>query len=155
RLYAACLDLWRNGQGVDMVSVQSELERRRWLEDCGGVTYLTRLVAEVPTVARARQYAGRVERAARARRVLLAAREAEQAAAAGDLEAALNAAGRIMDAGVERGVDGQELWQAAYETLEAVHEREVRGVQEAVPTGLADLDERLDGGMWPAELTVV
>ncbi|HEY8417916.1 MAG TPA: DnaB-like helicase C-terminal domain-containing protein, partial [Limnochordales bacterium] len=29
------------------------------------------------------------------------------------------------------------------------------GVQEAVPTGLVDLDERLDGGLWPAELSIV
>lgn len=155
RIYAACLELWRQGQEVDLVSVQAELERRRWMESVGGLAYLTKLVGSVPASSRARHYAGLVSRSARLRRIVLAAREAERAATAGDMEAALKAAGWILDAGVERGVQGEDIWQTAFETLEAIHDRRVSGVQEAVPTGLQDLDDRLDGGLWPSELAVV
>ena len=154
-VYAAAMRLWSHGEAVSIAAVQAELERQGRLEQVGGVTYLTRLAMEVAAPSQARHHAQLVLKAAQARRMVEAAWAAQAAAMAGNLEEAMNAAGRILDAGVERGVEGEDLYQTAYLTLDAIQQRQATGVQEATPTGLVDLDELLDGGLWPSELSIV
>lgn len=155
-IYEAVLALWSQGEAVDVLAVKAELERRKQLQRAGGLTYLTSLAESVPTAAHVRQYAEQVAHTAKLRAVIRAAQQAILAARDGDLERALAAAGRILDAGVDREDDGEDLWITAFKTLERLYQRRMTGEdQGVVPTGLSDLDERLDGGLWPGEMTVV
>ncbi|HEY8343247.1 MAG TPA: replicative DNA helicase [Calditerricola sp.] len=155
RIYEACLNLWRQGQPTDPVTVREELGRRKGLDAVGGLAYLTALAEAVPTAAHVRRYAEIVAEKSRLRSIRHAANQARLAAEAGDLEAALRYGGAILDAGVDRGVQGEDLYATAFEAVESIHRRASEGVTEAVPTGLSDLDDRLDGGLWPADLCIV
>ncbi|HEY8342227.1 MAG TPA: replicative DNA helicase [Calditerricola sp.] len=155
-IYEAVMTLWSHGEEVDVLSVKAELERRKQLQRVGGLAYLTALAESVPTAAHARQYAEQVAHKAKLRAVVRAAQQAILAARDGDLEKALAAAGRILDAGVDRDDDGEDLWITAFKTLEAMYQRRMSGDDQGiVPTGFSDLDERLDGGLWPGEMTIV
>lgn len=68
------------GEPIDTQTVAAELERRKWLEDAGGVAYLTGAMAHLPTTAHVEKYA---------RDVLMAAKTRKQVQ---DLQAALAAA---------------------------------------------------------------
>lgn len=155
-IYEAALDLWAQGEPIDVVSIKAELERRKQLQRIGGLAYLTALAESVPTTAHVRQYAEQVAHKAKLRAVIRAAQQAIVAARDGDLERAMAAASRILDAGVDRDDEGEDIWITAFKTLERLYQRRISGeAEDVVPTGFRELDKRLDGGLWPGEMIVV
>lgn len=70
-IYSAMLDLYRDGEPVDMVTVCGRLTERGEIQDAGGMSYITGLVDGVPTSANVAHYARRVADAAQ-RRLLTA-----------------------------------------------------------------------------------
>lgn len=79
-LFNAIADIHAAGSPVDIITVASELRRRKHLETCGGGEYLTALVAEVPTSAHAARYAEIVRRLAICRSALAIGNDLMQAA---------------------------------------------------------------------------
>lgn len=61
-IYEAARDLWRDGAGVDMVTLSKKLEARSQLAEAGGVAYLTELINATPTSLHAEEYARLIKR---------------------------------------------------------------------------------------------
>jgi replicative DNA helicase len=75
QIYEVCRDLWQRGEAINQVTVAHELTRRGLLEKVGGMAYLLRLVADLPTPLVAEHYANVVARDAAYRRLLGVAQE--------------------------------------------------------------------------------
>ena len=69
-IYQAILAAYKQGLGLDVISVIEELKRMGKLEEVGGEAYLFDLSAEVASAFQAEHYAALVSRAAEIRRLL-------------------------------------------------------------------------------------
>jgi hypothetical protein len=69
-IFTAIRALADRGDGVDLVTVQGELEKTEWLERAGGAAGLSALVDRVPDVENVESYARTVREASRRRRLL-------------------------------------------------------------------------------------
>ncbi|HWO94619.1 MAG TPA: DnaB-like helicase N-terminal domain-containing protein, partial [Dehalococcoidia bacterium] len=69
-VYQACLALWERNEAVNELTVAHELARAGQLEEAGGLTYLSRIIAELPTPVGVEHYARIVERDALYRRLI-------------------------------------------------------------------------------------
>jgi replicative DNA helicase len=90
-IYEACLAAWERNESLNQVTVGHELARRDRLEEVGGLTYLSRLVTELPTPIGVEHYARIVKRDAVYRRLIAIAEKINQMGFAGgaDLDGAL------------------------------------------------------------------
>lgn len=79
-IYQACLDLHRQGEPIDIITLSRELRARNQLEDVGGESYIISLVTAVPTSLNAWTYANIVYEAHRRREIIKAAGEMATAA---------------------------------------------------------------------------
>lgn len=61
-VYQACLSLYERHEGINQITVARELAQKGKLEEAGGVSYLSQLIAEVPTSAHIEYYAQIVSR---------------------------------------------------------------------------------------------
>jgi replicative DNA helicase len=91
-IFDACVTLWTRNEAINQITVAHELARRDRLEAVGGVAYLSRLVADLPTVVGVEYYAQIVARDSTYRRLISAAGQIAQYAYEGgaDLDAVLN-----------------------------------------------------------------
>jgi replicative DNA helicase len=72
-LYEACCSLDTRGEAIDEITVAQEMARRGKLENVGGASYLSHLVAIIPTSVHVEHYARIVHRLAIIRRLIGAA----------------------------------------------------------------------------------
>jgi len=157
--YEACMALWERNETINEVTVGHELARRDRLEQIGGLSYLSRLVTELPTPIGVEHYAGIVKRDAVYRRLIEAASRISQMAYGGgpDLDGtlarsenlllSLSTGKRLSDFVHIRDVlDG--FWEGP--GLEALK----GGLQGNIRTGFMDLDTLL-GGLKRADLIVL
>src|SRR3990172_9738910 len=56
-VYQACRVLWDRAEAINQITVAHELARSGRLEDVGGISYLSRLVTDLPTSVGAGHYA--------------------------------------------------------------------------------------------------
>ena len=70
RIYQVMLELAEKGEPVDLVTVTSDLQDRKWLDDIGGVAYLSDLANAVPTAANVEYYSKIVEEKSILRRLI-------------------------------------------------------------------------------------
>jgi replicative DNA helicase len=97
-IFDACLSLWHRNEAINQITIAHELARRERLEQVGGIAYLSRLVADLPTVVGVEYYAQIVARDATYRRLISAAGKIAQAAYEGgpDLDGVLNRAETLL-----------------------------------------------------------
>ena len=140
----------------DLATVASELRRQEQLDLVGGLTFLSEIVAEVPTAVHVAYYAEIVVRTATLRRLI-------------------EAGGTITGLGYDERQELDHTLDQAEQTLFAVSQRQ-RGAdfvpmstvvqqyfersqrdeeERVVPTGLIDLDKRLNGGFRPGQLALL
>lgn len=159
RIFQVMLDLAEADQPVDLITVTSELQDRGWLEEIGGVSYLSDLANSVPTAANVDYYAKIVEEKAILRRLIKVATEIASSgyAAEEDVEEVLSRAERsILDVASGRNTDGfipiKDVLVETYERLEMLHNSssDITGI----PSGFRDLD-RLTSGFQPSDLIIV
>ena len=74
-VWRSAFRLFTEGRSIDYLTIADDLERHGKLEMVGGLAYLTRLTAHVPSVATAPAYADMVRDAASRRKVVRAATE--------------------------------------------------------------------------------
>ena len=159
--YEACLALFDRGEAINQVSIAHELSVNERLEGIGGPAYLSHLVQVVPTSVHIEHYARIVQRTSVMRQII-------------------HAGGEIAAIGYEAGPDADAALRRAEETLFRVrsgrasrdftHIREVldsymaesAAMQTAdgehlapVPTGFADLDKLLGGGLQRSDMIVL
>ena len=157
--YEACLALFDRNEAINQVTVAHELARRERLEELGGVAYLSRLVAELPTVVGVEHYAGIVKRDAIYRQLIQRSAQIAQMAYQGgpDLESALSRAeGLILTLrGGERLRDFVHIREILDEYWEQA-EGEAAGprFQGHVRAGFVDLDTLL-GGLKRSDLIIL
>lgn len=73
--YDSCLELQRQGQLLNQITVASELARRRQLEAAGGAAYISHLVSSTPTSVHIEYYAQIVQRLSFMRNLISAANQ--------------------------------------------------------------------------------
>lgn len=155
KIFAAMLALHAQGTPPDLVTIPGELSRLGQLDEAGGLSYLMGLGEQVPTAAYAEHYARIVRERWMLREVISQAGRAMQVAYDAELplEDILAQAGQVgqnLDTRVDQGAYGisgiLSGILAAVETGSGVP---------ALATGLKDLDQQLDGGLYPQTLTIL
>ncbi len=146
--YEACNSLYHRGEAIDQISVARELSLKERLEEVGGPSYLSHLIAAVPTSVHAEHFAQIVNRTATMRRLIQAAGDiaAIGYADAPDTEQALQQAEdmlfRVRNTHVTR--DFVTIHEVLDEFLAGMSGLEPmdRGVA-PIPTGFTDIDNAL------------
>jgi replicative DNA helicase len=158
-IFEAICSLYAQGEPADPVTVADELKRADMLDSAGGPGNLVALQANTPAIANAARYAKIVEEHALLRRLIGVASEIAEMGYSlpDDVVATLDRAEAMVFDIVERRVTDtlkplRELLAASLDHLEALYNR--GDAITGVPTGYADLDERLSG-LQPNALVIV
>lgn len=159
RLFQVMNDLAEKGQPVDLVTLTSELQDRKLLEEVGGVTYLTELAGAVPTAANVDYYAQIVEEKAVLRRLIRTATQIAASGYAGGEEVGnvLNEAEKKILEISQRRIRGgfipiRDVLMQSYEQIEALHFNQ--GGLNGIPSGFVDLD-RMTSGFKGSDLIII
>src|SRR3972149_6165322 len=159
-VFLACRALWDRSESINQITVSHELARANRLEDVGGVSYLSRLVTELPTSIGVEHYAGIVQRDAIYRRLIGVAGEIARIAYVGESDVAdVLARAETLIAGVREGdtlrdlVHIRELLQGYLENAQS-GTGAIAAQTRAVTTGFMDLDTLL-GGLKRGDLVIV
>ncbi|SHE85919.1 primary replicative DNA helicase [Seinonella peptonophila] len=159
RLLEVMMGLAEKGVPVDVVTLTSELQDRRLLDEVGGVTYLTELTTVIPTAANVEYYAKIVEEKSILRRLI---RTATQIATMGynsedEITEILDEAEKqILQIGQKRIRGGfvpiRDVLLDTYQQIEMMHENKdsLRGLA----TGFIDLD-RMTSGFQKSDLIII
>jgi replicative DNA helicase len=158
-IYDAIIALYEKnrGEGIDGVLLRDELEKRRQLEQIGGVEYLGKVLNSVPTSANVGYYAGIVKDKQLLRELIQSATEILNDAydPAGESIIKLDEAESRIFAITDKRTTGQafaikDLVTRAYELIEKRDGKHVTGLA----TGFAALDQ-LTCGLQNGEMIVV
>lgn len=158
-VFAVLTELYDANRAIDVVLLREELQRRGLLEKVGGATFLSRVMASVPTAANAEHYARIVRDAGLRRQVIGAANEIEKEAYEGQRDSADLvdfAEGLLFDL-ADRGGSGEathirDVLTETFQRIDALQGTE--GRLTGVPTGFYDLDD-MTSGLQAGELIVV
>lgn len=158
-VYEACLALWERNEPIDQITVAHELARRDRLEAVGGLAFLSRLVAELPTAVGVEYHAQIVQRDAVYRRLIQAAGQITQMAYEGppDLDGVLAKAEHLLMAirGGEAIRDFVHIRTLLEQYLQGADaEVQASTLVENVRTGFMDLDALL-GGLKRSDLVIL
>ncbi len=157
--FEACQALYQRGDAVNQLTLSHELSLRDRLESAGGATYLSYLVATVPTSTHVEHYAHIVYRTATMRRLIDAARAIADIGYAdtADVEQALSSAEDVLFRvrGGSAVRDFVTIRQVMDEYLEATAAFD-RGIDHVAPvnSGFTDLD-RVLGGLQRGDLIII
>lgn len=156
-LYEVLVSLYDTREPIDIVSLRIELERRKQLDEIGGVEYLIRLAESVPSAANAEYYARVVRDKAMLRDLIQVSRELTELAYAQSQPAK-----EILDQAEQKifDVTGQRITGTA-ETLKDVLKQVYDSLAthgddyvSGLPTRFYQLDHIL-GGMQKGEMIVL
>ncbi|MGP4081310.1 replicative DNA helicase [Pseudalkalibacillus sp. R45] len=159
RIFSVMVDLSEKGEPIDLVTVTSELQDRKLLEEVGGVSYLSDLANSVPTAANIEYYGQIVEEKSLLRRLI---RTATDIAANGysredEVEQILNEAEKNILAVAQRKNTGvfksiKDVLVQAYDNIEMLQNK--KGDITGIPTGFVELD-RITAGFQRNDLIIV
>ncbi|MEI7768778.1 MAG: replicative DNA helicase [Chloroflexales bacterium] len=156
QIYEAMLACLAQRVPPDIATVAGELRCHERLDLVGGLSFLGELSAEVPTAVHVEYYARAVARAATLRRLIEAGGQITALGydERGDLENTLDRAEQTLFAVSQRqrGADFIPLSMVAQQFFDAAQADEDERV---APTGLFDLDRRLNGGLRPGQLALL
>lgn len=156
--YDCCLALWERNESLNQVTVAHELDRRGKLEEVGGLSFLSRLVLDLPTPIGVEHFAQIVKRDSTYRQMVSVANAIGQMAYQGgpDLEGALSKAEQLIYAmrSGERLRDFVHIRQFLDPFLEPGDAETSVPFGGNLRTGLSDLDNLL-GGLNRSDLFIV
>ena len=157
-IYEAALALADRREGIDLVMIQSELEKTGRLERAGGPAYLSSLVDVVPDVENVEGYARLVREASLRRLVILQSRRAiRDAVSAPDAETVLENAQRELVEIAKGSIKGgfvklSRIAEKNEEEIQNLHGR--GGMLTGLPSGFTRLNA-LTQGLQKTDLIVV
>jgi replicative DNA helicase len=158
-IYEAILTLYNKREPTDLITLVDELRRTAKLDDAGGETYLTELIAAVPTAVHVEYYGRIVERTATLRRLISAGTEIVDIGytEAMDIEQALDGAEKAIFAVSQKRSTRDfrsigEILEEYFDRLDTLQQN--KGAVVGVPTGFADLD-KLTGGLQRSDLIII
>ena len=159
RVYRSILDLMARGHGVDILTVQEELARRRELDSIGGPAYLAWLTEGIPRNFSIESYVRIVKDKSLLRQLMSifhdgqvrASDQSEDAITVlGDVEAKL---ADVADSAIQRGLAGiSEIVASSFGSIDKLYEqgREITGLA----THYTDFD-RMTSGLQDSELIII
>lgn len=158
-IYGAMMELYESHEPIDVLTVTAQLKKNGGLKAVGGASYVNDLLNVVPTSAHAEQY-GRIimDNAVKRQLIVASAKITEMAfkeeGAAGEI---VNRAEQeifaISQSATRRDfIPIKEALAASFDRLDELHKK--AGGLRGVPTGFADLDNRL-AGMQDANLLIL
>ena len=149
-LFCAMRDVRNGGNAVDLVTVSNELERHGMLERAGGLTYLSDLMAFVPSAANVQNYIVIVEGKSVQRQLIRAGSEIVKDGQDDekDLEQTLNdAERRIYDISMRKTEDSlipvEQIVPGAFNQIGELMSR--KGKITGVASGFTELDRQTNG----------
>ncbi|NER41661.1 replicative DNA helicase [Bacillus megaterium NBRC 15308 = ATCC 14581] len=159
KIFTCMLKLSDQGEPVDLVTVTSELDDQKILEEVGGVSYLSDLANSVPTAANVEYYGKIVEEKSILRRLIRTATHiaSEGYAREDEVEVLLNEAEKNILEVAQRKNSGvfqniKDVLVQTYDDIEVLHNR--KGDITGIPTGFSDLD-RMTAGFQRNDLIIV
>ncbi|MFV9510328.1 replicative DNA helicase [Tepidibacillus sp. LV47] len=159
KIYRSMLELSENGQPVDLITLTSDLQNKKLLEEVGGVSYLTDLANAVPTAANVEYYAKIVEEKAILRRLIRAATEIASTSyiESDNVEEILGEAERrILEILQKKYQDGfipiKDVLMETIDRIEFLHQH--KGEITGIPSGFIDLD-RMTSGFQKSDLIII
>lgn len=159
KIFGAIIALNEKGEPVDLVTLADELQRRRSLEDAGGMAYLSALAGAVPTAANVQYYTLIVRDKAILRSLIRISTKIVEGCYEGppDVEEFLDATEQqifeVGKQGKQRSfVPLKEVIEETFERIEQVFD--TKKAITGVSTGFADLDEKCSG-LHPSDLVIV
>lgn len=159
RIFTVMLDLSAKGEPVDLVTGTSELQTKNWLEEIGGVSYLSDLANAVPTAANALYYGQIVEEKSLLRRLIRVATNitTEGYAADENVDSILNDAEKsILEVARKKNsgefVDIKDVLVEAFDKIEML--QHTAGDVTGIPTGFTELD-KITAGFQKNDLIIV
>lgn len=159
KIYSAMLDLFEQGEPIDLLTLKNQLNKMNALEEVGGASYLANLLNAVPNAANVRYHAKIVREKAVLRSLITAANDIieESYRDSGDADDLLDRAERKIFAIAERKIspgfvsmDG--LLSRSFEAIERLFQH--KEVVTGVPTGFRVFD-RMTSGLQPSELIII
>jgi replicative DNA helicase len=159
KIYRVMIELAEADQPVDLITVTSELHDRKWLDEVGGVSYLSDLANAMPTAANVDYYARLVEEKSLLRRLIKTATQIVSSGYSEDedvYELIHQAERHIMEITGGRATDGfipiKDVLLETYERIEILHNTtsELTGI----PSGYRDLD-RMTSGFQKSDLLII
>jgi replicative DNA helicase len=162
-IYAAIGALVNANKPADVVTVYEHFQRSGKENDIGGMVYLNALAQYVPSAKNIRRYAEIVRERAVLRKLIAASDEIATTAfnpQGATVEQVLDQAqGQLMAISESRRAGNLDEWTTMDEGIVQVMDRLQHlsdgGKDNFIPTGIASLDDRLDGGMRPGDFIVI
>ena len=156
-IWRRMLDLDAAGKKIDHVTLAEELMRRGELESVDGLSYLVETEEGLPELFNLPSYAGIVREKAKARRLIFAAREAQERAFAGQ-DTTEEIIGHLVEtvADLDSNDAGSGMLSAA-EIIERAPggvDGLLAGKERGIPTGFYRYDA-MTGGLTPGTLVVI
>lgn len=151
KIFAAIMGLYENGvRGIDAVTLAEELDRRKELDDIGGVEYLGKILEAVPNAAHAKYYAKIVRDRWIQRSLAYACTEILEDCYTGanDTEDVLSSAEQRVFGILEQQekVEKLQLRDILIDAYDRIRARlELEGSISGLSSGFADLDSQLNG----------
>ncbi|MGV3727748.1 replicative DNA helicase [Hydrogenophaga sp.] len=159
-IFHSIASLVNANRGADVVTVFEHLQRHGKAADAGGLAYINELAQYLPSPANIRRYAEIVREKSVLRQLVAASDEIATAAfnpgdktAAEVLDGAQQAIFGLSDQGAPRD-DWQSSDQGLVQVLDDIQARH-DGDDDFTPTGLKDLDDKLNGGLRPGNVVVI
>ncbi len=153
-IFDILLKLYEQNRPIDAVILRDELGKRLLLEEVGGVAYLTRILAAVPSSAHGAHYGAIVREKFLLRQLISASNEILRDAYAPHdrAELVVDAAEKRIFEIAQKKISGQmvPMEQVLHEVFESIENRGQRGLA----TGFFDLDDLLNG-LQKGEMVIV
>ncbi len=150
KIYQACLDLYERREPIDILSLSSNLDEKKELEEIGGRSYIAHLANVVPTAANVKNYASIVQKKATLRRLINAANKIssigydEQEEIDTLLDKAEQQLFGVSQAYLKQNfIPIQDLLNDTFERIDELHKHD--GSMRGLPTGFTKLDNMLAG----------
>ena len=158
-IYEAMVTLYNRNKPVDLVTLQSQLQDQKVLDQIGGIEYLSKLAMAVPTSAHAKHYAMIVKEKSTLRKIIKASQEITADAYDGtvSIENVLNGAEERIFNIVQKNDSGEftpiaQLVNPMLNKLEMLTKN--KGKVTGISSGFLDLDYRT-AGFQPSDLVLI
>lgn len=149
-IFEAILDLFRDREPIDLLSLGNRLEAKKQLEEIGGRSYLITLTNMVPTAAHVTNYANIIQKKATLRRLLEAASHITEISydEATEVEHILDKAEQKLFSVSQKYLKQSfipinDILAQAFDRIDAIHRE--KGKLRGVPSGFTELDGLLAG----------
>ncbi|MEG2321993.1 MAG: replicative DNA helicase [Bacilli bacterium] len=159
KIFIVIRDLNENNKPIDMMTVSEELKKRNWLNQIGGIEYLTQVARSVPTAANVEEYIRIVEEKAILRRLIEKGTEVVTQA-----YTSTNSINEILDNAekeilsvvkTRKGTEFKTIQDVLFKAqadLEKLSKN--KGEITGIPTGFYKLD-KITSGLHPNELIII